>query len=232
MGGTAQPSTHPRTSEGPSHDSGHGSAVAGGSPSSQPACDKVSARSTQPWRQREKTHLWGWGLCPRSGKHLQSPATGAWLLNAAGGSSASTFIPSFSLALARPAVGTATLALVWGGGGLGRRHSTANAGHQGTRALTSALNKPKMEISAPVALPGLDGAWEAGVPRGDRLGRANHGVSLRPGRGGLAAFAAPSEEARATTGSLRGRPGVGGRLPTRAEPLERHPGLHSRSSVH
>lgn len=136
------------------------------------------------------------------------------------------FIPSFLLALARPAVGTATLTLAWGGSRLGRRHSTANAGHQGTRALTSALNKPKMEISAPMVLPGLDGAWEAGAPRGDQLGRASHGVSLHPGRG-LAAFVAPSEEARGTTDSLRDRPGVGGRLSTRAEPLGQHPGLRS-----
>ena len=151
-----------------------------GTSGSKPACDKVSARTTHPRVQWKKTHLWGLGSRPRAGEPLRSPAVGARLLNTAGGGPASTFSPS-CLVWARPAVGTATLPLVWGGGGLGRRLSSANAGRQGTRAFTSRLNKPKTEISAPAILPGLDGAWEARAPRGDRLGRANRGVPLLPG---------------------------------------------------
>lgn len=116
-----------------------------GAPGSRPACDKVSARTTQPRGQWEKTHLWGPGSHPRAGKHLQSPAAGARLSDTAGGSPASTFIPS-CLAWACPTVGIATLALVWGGGGLGRHLSSANSGHQGTRVLTSCLNKPKTDF--------------------------------------------------------------------------------------
>ena len=73
-----------------------------GAPGSRPACDKVSARTTQPRGQWEKTHLWGPGSHPRAGKHLQSPAAGARLSDTAGGSPASTFIPS-CLAWACPA---------------------------------------------------------------------------------------------------------------------------------